>query len=115
MLRRLSAEGSRIRTFRPSRDQCLSELVEPCAEITWRPRGEFLRGGTNSSNLSPSSGESVSRGISPSHVEKPIRVLVVREGPMVRIRLPPGESPQTIGSAGDFTRLIPNRPYTIED
>src|SRR5580700_3594276 len=28
-------------------------------------------------------------------------------GPMVRIRLPPGESPQTIGSAGDFTRLIP--------
>jgi class 3 adenylate cyclase len=26
---------------------------------------------------------------------------------MVRIRLPPGESPQTIGSAGDFTRLIP--------
>ena len=26
---------------------------------------------------------------------------------MVRIRFPPGESPQTIGSAGDFTRLIP--------
>jgi class 3 adenylate cyclase len=26
---------------------------------------------------------------------------------MVRIRFPPGESPQTIGSADDFTRLIP--------
>jgi hypothetical protein len=39
---RLSAGGSRIRTFRPSPDQCLSELVEPCAETTWRARGEFL-------------------------------------------------------------------------
>jgi hypothetical protein len=38
---------------------------------TWRAPGEFLRGGTNSSNPSPSSGESVSREISPSHVEKP--------------------------------------------
>src|SRR6516225_4957370 len=28
----LSAGGRRIRTFRPSQDQCLSELVEPCAE-----------------------------------------------------------------------------------
>jgi hypothetical protein len=28
-------------------------------------------------------------------------------GPIVRIHLPPGESPQTIGSAGDFARLIP--------
>ena len=27
-----AAAGSRIRTFRPSRDQCLSELAEPCAE-----------------------------------------------------------------------------------
>ena len=26
---------------------------------------------------------------------------------MVRIRFPPAESPQTTGSAGDFTRLIP--------
>ena len=26
---------------------------------------------------------------------------------MVRIRFPPGESPQTTGSAGDLTRLIP--------
>src|SRR6267143_1395543 len=26
-------------------------------------------------------------------------------GPMVRILFPPAESPQTIGSAGDFTRL----------
>jgi hypothetical protein len=26
--------GCRIRTFRPSGDQCLSELVEPCAETT---------------------------------------------------------------------------------
>jgi hypothetical protein len=34
-------------TFRPSRDQCLYELVEPCAETTWRAPGEFLRGGTN--------------------------------------------------------------------
>ena len=54
----LSAGGSRIRTFRPSRDQCLSELAEPCAETTWRARGEFLRRGTNSSNPSPSTGES---------------------------------------------------------
>jgi hypothetical protein len=54
---RLSAGGSRIRTFRPPRDQCLSELVEPCAETAWRARTEFLRGGTNSSNPSPSSGE----------------------------------------------------------
>ena len=36
---RLSGGGSRIRTFRPSRDQCLSELVGPCA---WRPRGVSL-------------------------------------------------------------------------
>ena len=50
----LTAGESRIRTFRPSPDQCLSELVEPCAETTWRARGEFLRGGTNSSNPSPS-------------------------------------------------------------
>jgi hypothetical protein len=28
-------------------------------------------------------------------------------GPRVRIHFPPGESPQTIGSADDFTRLIP--------
>src|SRR6516162_8783075 len=55
---RLCAGESRIRTFRPSPDQCLSELVEPCAETTWRARGEFFRGGTNSSNPSPSSGES---------------------------------------------------------
>jgi hypothetical protein len=39
---RLAGGGRWIRTFRPSR---LSELVEPCAETTWRPRGEFLRGG----------------------------------------------------------------------
>ena len=38
--------------------RCLSELVEPCAETTWRARTEFLRGGTNSSNPSPSSEES---------------------------------------------------------
>ena len=53
-----AAAGSRIRSFRPSRDQCLSELAEPCAETTWRAPGEFLRGGTNSSNPSPSCGES---------------------------------------------------------
>ena len=40
------------------RTGCFSELVEPCAETTWRARGEFLCGGTNSSNPSPSSGES---------------------------------------------------------
>ena len=28
---RLTAGGRRIRTFRPSQDQCFSELVEPCA------------------------------------------------------------------------------------
>src|SRR6516162_4142181 len=53
-----AAAGSRIRTFRPSRDQCLSELAEPCVETRWRAPGEFLRGGTNSSNPSPSSSES---------------------------------------------------------
>ena len=37
----LSAGGRRIRTFRPSRDQYLSELVEPWAETTWRARGGF--------------------------------------------------------------------------
>jgi hypothetical protein len=47
-------------TFRPFRDQCLYELVEPCAETTWRARGAFLRGGTNSSNPAPSAAESVS-------------------------------------------------------
>jgi hypothetical protein len=31
----------------------------------------------------------------------------VTGAPMVRIHLPPGQSPQTTGSAGDFTRLIP--------
>lgn len=30
--------------------------------------------------------------------------------PMVRIRLPPGESPQTIGSAGDFTGSFSGYP-----
>jgi hypothetical protein len=45
-------------TFRPSRDQCLYELVEPCAETTWRARGAFLRGGTNGSNPARSSAES---------------------------------------------------------
>src|SRR5215472_14620101 len=49
-----------IASFRPFRDQCLSELVEPWAETTWRARTEFLRGGTNSSSPSPSSDESVS-------------------------------------------------------
>jgi hypothetical protein len=53
----LPARGSRIRTFRPFPDQCLSELVEPCAETTCAPEG-FLHGGTVSSNPSPSSGES---------------------------------------------------------
>ena len=48
----------RIRTFHPSWDQCLSELVELCAETTWRAQGEFLRGGNNGSNPSPSCGES---------------------------------------------------------
>jgi hypothetical protein len=45
-------------TFRPTRDQCLYELVEPCAETTWRARRAFLRGGTNGSNPAPSSSES---------------------------------------------------------
>jgi hypothetical protein len=47
----VSAEGTGggrwILTFRPPRDQCLSEMVEPCAETTLRARTEFLRGGTN--------------------------------------------------------------------
>jgi hypothetical protein len=45
-------------TFRPSRDQCLYELVALCAETTRRARGAFSRGGTNGSNLSPSRKES---------------------------------------------------------
>ena len=63
--------SKRIRGFRPSRDQCRSELVNPYAETTWRAQGGFLRGGTNGSNPSPSSGESASRAILPSHGEKP--------------------------------------------
>ena len=59
----LPAGRRRVRTFRSSRDQCLSELVEPCAETTWRARGEFLRGGTNSSNPSPSSEESAANSV----------------------------------------------------
>jgi hypothetical protein len=47
------------KTFRPSRNQCRSELVNPYAETTWRAQGEFLRGGTNSSSPSPSGGESI--------------------------------------------------------
>ena len=35
--------------------------MAPCVEITWRARGEFLRGGTNSLNPSPFAGESISR------------------------------------------------------
>jgi hypothetical protein len=45
-------------SFSSLSDQCLSELVEPSAETTWRARGEVLSGGTNSSNPSPSSGDS---------------------------------------------------------
>jgi hypothetical protein len=37
----LTAGGSPIRTFRLSRDQSLSELVEPCAETIWRARRVF--------------------------------------------------------------------------
>ena len=54
-----------------SRDQRLSELVEPCAETTWRARGEFLRGGTNSSNPSPSSGESTNFRFPVTSVSRP--------------------------------------------
>jgi|SRR6516162_8296761 len=32
-----------------------------------------------------------------------IHTMAAFAGPMVRIRLPPAESPRTIGSAGDFT------------
>src|SRR5215831_11906109 len=46
LLLALSAGGSRIRTFRPSPNQCLSELVEPCAETNGGARREFLRGRT---------------------------------------------------------------------
>ena len=34
-------EESRIRTLRPFSDQCLPELVEPCAEAAWRAGGEL--------------------------------------------------------------------------
>ena len=54
----LRAEESRIRTFRPSPDQSPSELVEPCAETTWRAHGEFLLAGPIVRNPSPSSRES---------------------------------------------------------
>ena len=33
-----------------------------------------------------------------------------REGPMVRIRLPPAEIPRTIGSTGDFTGSMSGQP-----
>src|SRR5262249_5751744 len=33
----LAGGGNRSRTFRPFRDQCLSELAKPCAETTRRP------------------------------------------------------------------------------
>ena len=37
----LAGGGSRIRTFRPFRDQCLSELVDPCAELHVAPERSF--------------------------------------------------------------------------
>ena len=84
-----------MRTFRPPRDQCLSELVEPCAEATWRARGEFLRGGTNSSNPSPSSGESTNLG--PGGAPVPVRHLDPWGFPLV---------PATL-----IGRLAIDRPY----
>jgi hypothetical protein len=54
----------------------------------------FVDSGTNSSNPSPSSGESTNH-----RFRRRFHLAV----PLVRIRFPPEESPQTIGSAGDFT------------
>jgi hypothetical protein len=43
----------------------------------------------------------------PAFLFRPETATRSQEGPAVRIPFAPGESPQTIGSAGDFTRLIP--------
>ena len=69
-----------MRAFRPPRDQCLSELVQPCAETTWRARGEFLCGGTNSSNPSSSSGESTANPFEPEDVGRAINLSYVLRG-----------------------------------
>jgi hypothetical protein len=87
-----------IRTLRPSRDQCLSELVEPCAETTWRARGEFLRGGTNSSNPSPSSNESAN-----------FRSL---QQAAVRLAAPNAQARAGLQSAVDRKKMVPCRTTT---
>jgi hypothetical protein len=79
-----------------------------CAETTWRARGEFLRGGTVSSNPSSSSGEFVSAVPSMAAVlylpkvvsctPKPTTPCVTSIGwsvPIRDVRLPSSEPPQS--------------------
>ena len=77
IVRRLTAGGSGIRTAGPpvKRDGVFRD--HPDRRPPLRLPENQARG-TEGSNPACSSGESVSRGISPSHVERPIRVLVVR-------------------------------------
>ena len=87
--------------------RCASELVEPCAETTWRARTEFLRGGTNSSNPSLSSGESANH-----RFRRRFRGLDVR-GSRPRTRVSTGEMgslhrwrPSLLGLLVDLVGLI---------
>src|SRR6516162_11106871 len=90
-VRRLSAGGNWIRTLSPPKRRHFQPILFSYSGVPVSAGKQQLvhREGTSGSYSICSSGESVSRGISPSHVERPIRVLVVREGPMVRFRLPP--------------------------
>jgi hypothetical protein len=53
-----SEDGSRPTAAVAPRSGQSANTCFACAEPTWRARTEFLRGGTNSSNPSPSRGES---------------------------------------------------------
>src|SRR6516165_5028875 len=61
-------EKSPARHFQRARAQGDYQFADAATLRLRRPTGDR---GTDGSNPSPSSGESVSRGISPSHVEKP--------------------------------------------
>jgi hypothetical protein len=62
---RLPAEQDGFELFVPLRISAARVGPSPYAETTWRAQGEFLRGGTNGSNPSPSSGESVANRFLP--------------------------------------------------
>jgi hypothetical protein len=100
------AEEAGFELFVPLWDQCLSELVEPCAETTWRARGEFLRSGTVGSNPAPSSAESAANSFGtrePS--QRGLR-------PFARRDLPQGPSwrPHCLGCRNNRRRGFDRRP-----